>query len=199
MFRTVLAAGTLTLALAGAAIPAAAMQTPQPATPAAGMAIWLDEASPSWNAPGMAIPTAPDVGAPDAFLEERCAAQVREPETAEDRQLADAGWRLFGGYQAGWGLTVVDAFVGFDGMCRPTPYQVFVFDHGAFAGTLAPEPMFPRTDGALSDAHLFRGEISAEYERYAPTDPLCCPSGSAVVRFAVTDGVVTVASVERGS
>ena len=192
MFRTVLAAAALTLAASAAALPAVAMQS-------AGPALWLDEAAPAWNAPGAAVPQAPEIDLSDDPMEARCEAQVREPETAEDRQLADAGWRLFGGYQAGWGLTLVDGFVAFDGMCRPTPYQVFVFEDGAFAGTLAPEPMLPRSDGALIDAHLFAGEISAEFDRYAPEDPLCCPSGSAFVRYAVEDRAVTVQGVERGS
>lgn len=196
MFRTrsaPISALALAVTLGAAALPAAAMQSPDAAP------IWLDEAAPAWNAAGAAIPQAPEFDLADDPLQARCEIQVRAPETAEDRQLADAGWRLFGGYEAGWGLTVVRGFVAFDGMCRPTPYQVFVFADGAFAGTLAPEPMFPRTDGALVDSHLFAGEVSAEFDRYTPEDPLCCPSGGAFVRYAVEDGAVTVSGMERGS
>src|SRR5262249_29766824 len=74
----------------------------------------------------------------------------------------------------------------FDAMCRPVPYQQFVFFRGGFVGTLAPAPMFPRTDGALSDARISGdGTVSATYERYAATDPLCCPSGKAFATFTL--------------
>jgi hypothetical protein len=38
---------------------------------------------------------------------------------------------------------------GYDGMCRPRQYQDFVFVGSVFAGTLSPQPMDSRTDGAL--------------------------------------------------
>ena len=61
-------------------------------------------------------------------------------------------------------------------MCRPLGYNGFVFVDGAFAGTISPEPMDPRTTGAGSITGLQNGRINARYVRYAATDPLCCPS-----------------------
>ena len=73
-------------------------------------------------------------------------------------------------------------------MCRPLGYQSFVFVDGVFAGTIAPEPMNSRTDGAASDVKLwYADQVSAEYLRYAPDDPLCCPSSTDSVQFTIED------------
>lgn len=151
--------------------------------PGAGQESWLDGERGGWNAPGMAIPTAPATFAAESAY---CNDLVRPPETAEDAALADKGWRLYSAYRRGWGITLIGGFVDFDAMCRPVPYQLFVFVDGVFAGTLAPAPMGPRTDGALSDAGINAADrLFATYDRYAPTDALCCPSGDAGVMFTV--------------
>jgi hypothetical protein len=143
---------------------------------------WLAGDLATWNAPGSVIPSAPgkaSVGAPD------CASNVRPPETPEDAQVVGRGWLLHAPYQRGWGVSVVQGTLGFDANCRPVVYQIFVFVDGAFAGTLAPEPMLPRTDGALVNFGLGSDGVSALYDRYAPSDALCCPSAQTRVRFAV--------------
>lgn len=157
-----------------------------PAVPlAAQEASWLDGDLASWNAAGMAIPAAPDV---DSNPDPRCAERERPAETAEDDALIAEGWRLFLPYQRGWGVTLIPALAGHDGMCRPLGYQYFVFVDSVFAGTVAPAPMNSRTDGAASDASLwFADQVSAEFSRYAPDDPLCCPSGSASVDYTIED------------
>jgi hypothetical protein len=116
----------------------------------------------------------------------RCTQRERPAETAEDAALNAAGWRLFLPYPRGWGVTLIAATAGYDGMCRPFPYQWFVFVDGDFAGTVAPEPMFPRTDGAAGAVNLwFTDQLGAEFMRYSPDDPLCCPSGSTSVDYRI--------------
>ena len=146
---------------------------------------WLAGDLTSWNTPGMAIPTAPTVdGNPDP----RCAERERPAETTEDDALIAVGWRLFLPYQRGWGVTLVSGLAGYDGMCRPLGYQSFVFVDGVFAGTISPEPMDSRTTGAASDVNLwYADQVSAEYLRYAPDDPLCCASSTDSVNLAIED------------
>jgi heat shock protein HslJ len=145
-------------------------------------ASWLNEAKLlSWNKPGAPIPAAPKItGAVDS----RCQKQARPPQLDEDKRLTAQGWDLVGAYQGGWEVLVIRATAGYDGMCRPRQYQDFVFVRGAFAGTLSPHSMDSRTDGALSRVFLQSdSQLSAEYQRYAAKDPLCCPSRTTTVVF----------------
>lgn len=145
---------------------------------------WLDGGLASWNRPGMPIPAAPDNGPPDP----RCATRERPAETVADNALLSAGWRLFLPFQSGWGVTLVAGLAGYDGMCRPMGYQSFVFVDGVFVGTVAPEPMNSRFDGAADAVNLwYADQLTAEFRRYAPDDPLCCPSGSAYVEYTIVD------------
>jgi hypothetical protein len=143
---------------------------------------WLDENLVSWNAPGMAIPAAP---AESRASIPYCAGFVRPPETAEDEQVADRGWLLYSPYELGWGISIIEGFLWFEVNCRPVGLQAFVFVDGVFAGTLAPQPMLPRTDGALFDMGFGANGISALYDRYTPNDGLCCPSAQTRVGFVV--------------
>jgi hypothetical protein len=148
---------------------------------------WLD-AIPigQWNAPGMAIPAAPS--GDDAFLNEPfCDRQQRYTETEEDDALVAAGWRLMGTYQSGWGVRIVGALSGYDGMCRPNGYNFFVFVDGVFAGTIAPEPMYSRTDGSGGQVYLSAPaeDLSATFSRYTAEDPLCCPSATTFVSYTI--------------
>jgi hypothetical protein len=146
-------------------------------------ASWLDGDLASWNAPGMAVPEA---AKSDVALDPRCTERERPPETDEDKALAAAGWRLFIAYQAGWGVTLIPALSSYDGMCRPMGYQYFVFVDGAFAGTIAPQPMDSRTDGAADDLNLwYKDQLTAEFRRYKADDPLCCPSSSTSVQYTI--------------
>lgn len=148
-------------------------------------ASWLDGDLASWNTPGMAIPEAPP---PNAEPDPRCVERERPAETKEDDALVAAGWRLFLPYQRGWGVTLIPALADYDGMCRPLGYQYFVFVDGVFAGTISPEPMNSRFDGAADDVNLwFKDQLSAEFRRYAADDPLCCPSGSAAVDYTIEE------------
>jgi hypothetical protein len=146
---------------------------------------WLDGDLASWNTPGMAIPAAPTIdGNPDP----RCAERERPAETAEDDALVAAGWRLFLPYERGWGVTLISGLAGYDGMCRPLGYQSFVFVDGVLAGTISPRPMDSRTTGAATDVNLrYADQVSAEYLRYAPDDPLCCASSTDSVEFRIAE------------
>jgi hypothetical protein len=144
---------------------------------------WLDGDLVSWNAPGMAIPAAPGESSVGGTPYRE--GSVRPPGTAEDAQVAERGWLLGSPYQLGWGISLVQGFLRFDAQCRPVTYQQFVFVDGVFAGTLAPEAMLPRTDGALVDVWISANEVGAFYDRYAPTDALCCPAGQTQVTFMV--------------
>ena len=145
---------------------------------------WLDEAKPSvWNKPGQPIPSAPRIqGAADA----RCRDAARPPQLPEDKLVRERGWDLVGAYQGGWQILVIGGTSGYDGMCRPRQYQEFVFVRGVFAGTLSPQPMESRTDGAFSRVSLQGAtRLTAEYARYAAADALCCPSRTSSVIFEV--------------
>jgi hypothetical protein len=146
----------------------------QDATPATGA--WFEQPLVAWNQPGAEIPQTTQ----NPNANPRCGGEQRWVENAEDQALVDAGWSLYGAYRSGWGLTVVDAGSGYDGMCRPTGFQSFVFVDGVFAGTISPEAMNPRVTGAGTVTTIGNGAISARFLRYAPTDPLCCPSLPAV-------------------
>ncbi|HEY7289204.1 MAG TPA: LppP/LprE family lipoprotein [Vicinamibacterales bacterium] len=154
-------------------------------------AAWLDEAKPaSWNKPGLPIPSAPKVDEP---VDPRCREQARPPQLTEDRLVRDRGWDLIGAFEGGWDVVVIQGTAGYDGMCRPRRYQAFVFVRGEFAGTLSPQPMESRTDGALDRIFLGgRTQLTAQYRRYSPSDALCCPSKTTSVEFAISSAPALV-------
>src|SRR5690242_10675143 len=161
----------------------------------------LDQPATNGNHLGMRIPQAPPM---DPSTNPRCLPQGRPTETDADQALTAAGWTLFSSYQAGWGTYVVRALSGYDGMCRPLGYNVFVFVDGDFAGTLSPAAMDSRTDGA-GDVQFFasKDNIVGQFRRYTPADPLCCPSGTASVTYQVnrtpSGAVVVPESVTHSS
>jgi hypothetical protein len=150
-----------------------------------GLGDWLEQAAPdNWNQPGMAVPAAPQPYAGN--LDPRCAQQERASESPEEDQVVAQGWRLFNVAEVGWHLRLVDGLVGYDGMCRPLQFQGFVFADGQFAGTISPQPMDSRTDGVGRILDI-RGpdNLTGQFVRYAPSDPLCCPSSTFMVHFMV--------------
>lgn len=159
--------------------------------PHAASASWLDSPKPdSWNTPGEQVPLAPKHERP---ADARCHDLARPPQLREDEAVRERGWDLVGEFRGGWGVIVVQGATAYDGMCRPLQYQSFVFVDGEFAGTLSPEPMDSRTDGALGQITLHSGtQLTAEYSRYEESDPLCCPSRRTVVTFEIATDPVTV-------
>lgn len=145
---------------------------------------WLDEAEPAgWNEAGKPVPDAP---ARVEHVDPRCPELARPPELEQDSQVVDTGWELVGAYQGGWDTLVIRGTANYGGMCRPWQYQAFVFVDGVFAGTLSPETMDSRTDGAIADVWIQDAErITAQYMRYTDEDPLCCPSRTTTVEFVI--------------
>src|SRR5262245_21141393 len=161
-------------------------------------ASWLDEAKPGpWNKPGASIPGAPKVQGP---VDSKCRADARPPQLDEDKRVRDQGWDLVGAYQGGWDIVVIRGTAGYDGMCRPRQYQDLVFVRGGFVGTLSPQPMESRTDGAISRVFLQgRNRLTAEYARYASGDPLCCPSRTTSVIFEIARDTQVVRPVSAST
>ena len=155
--------------------------------PQGKVASWLDDSNPaSWNKPAPSIPAAPTI---QGTVDPRCQERTRPPQVDEDKPVREQGWDLVGPYQGGWEIVVIRGTAGYDGMCRPRQYQDFVFARGAFVGTLSPHPMDSRTDGALGNVYLQSGtRLTAEFHRYAATDPLCCPSRMTSVVFDIASG-----------
>jgi LppP/LprE lipoprotein len=84
------------------------------------------------------------------------------------------------------GLMVIGGALSEDGMCRPDPYQFFVFVRGNFAGTLSPALMRARSDGSITEISFAgRGKILTTFSRYTGTDSLCCPSRLSEATFEV--------------
>jgi LppP/LprE lipoprotein len=161
-------------------------------------ASWLDEPKPaSWNKPSLPIPAAPTVA---GNVDPRCKELARPPQLEEDKRLRERGWQLVGAYQGGWRILVIRGTAGYDGMCRPRQYQDFVFVRDAFIGTLAPHTMDSRTDGALRRVSIASGtRLTADYERYAATDPLCCPSRTTTVAFEIASNTLVLQPVSAST
>ena len=179
MRRTVLG-GVMISAIATVS---AALERSQPVAAVAAVAVsWLDAPHiEPWSRPGVSIPMAPPG---PKNTDPRCREYTRSPQSEEDRQLNARGWDLIGPSTVRGRIRVIGAAANYDGMCRPLQYQHFVFADAVFAGTLSPQPMDSRTDGALSRvAILSEGKLRAEYLRYSANDPLCCPSRTTTVAF----------------
>jgi hypothetical protein len=144
------------------------------AAPALAADSWLDHPYENWNAPGAELPIAPT----DEFLADaQCLDGARVGETPEDLALEANGWHLFSHYEGGWGVMIVNATSGYDGMCRPIGFNQFVFVDGQFAGTISPDLMYARSDGVGQVTSFYGPDvILATYTRYADEDALCCPS-----------------------
>ncbi len=137
--------------------------------------------APAWTSPRPTPRTRPAV-AP------QCASLVPRPAATDaDTALTDAGWTLFSSYLGGWDTTIVRGLSGYDGMCRPMGYNAFVFVDGQFAGTISPAAMDSRSDGS-GDVRYFASKDSlvAEFQRYGPDDPLCCPSSTTDVTYQIS-------------
>ncbi len=140
-------------------------------------AAWLDRPLVNWNRAAGGLPQLPRTVAAPGAADNRCLEQIRQPETAAERVLAQRGWRLYGATQSFGQTRVATALSGFDPMCRPLGFQAFVYREGRYAGTLAPAAMDSRADGALTEIRLVSPTVvSAEFVRYASSDALCCPS-----------------------
>jgi heat shock protein HslJ len=154
---------------------------------------WLDRSLVNWNRPGSVLPRLPDppalAGEPEIM--DACREQVRKAATAAEKAVVRKGWTLYGPVQSFNTTTVFRAMSAADGMCRPMGYQAFVYSEGRYAGTLSPVAMDSRSDGALTNIRIISASrISAEFARYSPSDPLCCPSRISTVFYTVRNDEV---------
>lgn len=147
---------------------------------------WLDRPLRNWNNGNGIVPNAPRTL---VALEPKCMAQTRNPESIADRAVTRAGWTLYGATQIYGSVSLVQGLAGFDGMCRPTLYNTFIFDGSRFVGTISPDEMNSRSDASLITATLQDTKtISAEFNRYTSNDALCCPSQKTYVNYSIKGG-----------
>lgn len=153
--------------------------------PSAGS--WLDRPLTSWNKPGAKLPSPPAAEEDKAAVINRCGLK-RPATTAQEKALDAAGWIAFWNFDQQLvrdGVEIVGGMSGADGMCRPVAYNLFVFVDGGYAGTLSPELMVSRTDGSSGAVRMPLPQLTAEFSRFAPADPLCCPSSRVTVRYRI--------------
>jgi LppP/LprE lipoprotein len=149
---------------------------------------WLDRPLTNWNIDGRRIPKPAARG--DESIDEvvrRCRLTLPKA-IAGQRTVRAAGWipfRYFGQDLARGDVEVVGGMAGADGMCRPQKFNVFVFVGGRFAGTLSPTVMDSRTDSASGQASFAESGIDVQFDRYAASDPLCCPHSHVTVRYRI--------------
>jgi hypothetical protein len=161
----------------------------QPApTPAPVPASWLDRPLANWNAAGRSI-ARPRAGGDESIDEVTRRCDLGAPRsTAGQRALRRDGWipfRYFAQDLVREDVEIVGGMAGADGMCRPLAFNVFVFVGGRFAGTLSPVVMNSRLDSVGGPASFAEPGISVEFDRYAASDPLCCPSSKVTVRYRI--------------
>lgn len=71
-----------------------------------------------------------------------------------------------------------------DAAATDAPGQVLFFDHATPIGTAAPQPRPYLTVVTSGDT------VSVQYQWRQGSDPACCPTGIATVRFQLVDGVL---------
>lgn len=152
---------------------------------AAQKADWLDrQPIRNWNSTSNRLPLPDRRHRPQV---QHCKQTARPTAFAQDRLLLNSGMFPVGPAQVFGSTTVITAAKDFDGMCRPLDFQTFVFQGSKLVGTLSPELMDSRTDGALGHVRLFSAtDMEAEYSRYTTSDALCCPSRTQKVRFDIS-------------
>lgn len=152
---------------------------------------WLDQPPRNWN-PNLPILDIPPRGNPDPSELNRCRSTLRSPQSMADRLIQQRGWYLVGTPTRHQNVEIILGSSGFDGMCRPMGYQAFVFSGGRYLGTLSPTPMDSRTDGSFLGEVKFQndGTFTAEFARYTPNDPLCCPSRISTVTYRLEGGLL---------
>jgi hypothetical protein len=179
----------LILLLAGSAAPVVAQS-----------GAWLERDLAAWNKAGAAVPAAGrrlqrDAGPNTCFANVAASPAV----TA----VAAAGWLPFlhqdRELKRG-GIEIVAATTDATAACEPIDFNLFVFVDGRFSGTLSPVPMTTSKDGAVGAVRITGdNSLTAEFARYAPDDPECCPSRRVRVSYRVDkagQAVVTPVSVQ---
>ena len=148
---------------------------------------WLDRPLVNWNTPGDKVPAPPAAGETKQALIKRC---LLTPPLATPAETAvdAAGWVPFWNVDQQLvrdGVEIIGGMSEADGMCRPGKYNLFAFVDGRFAGALSPTPMTSRLDGSSGAVRMPLPLLTAEFARYAASDPLCCPSSRVTVRYRI--------------
>jgi LppP/LprE lipoprotein len=153
---------------------------------------WLDRPLSNWNSAGASLPSPPRAEESKASLMARC--PLTPPlSTLAEKAVDDTGWIPFHNFDqrlAREDVEIVGGMAGSDGMCRPTLYNAFVFVGGRFAGTWSPVVMTSRLDASSGAVRMPLPQITAEFARYKPSDPLCCPSSRMTVRYRIDRGAM---------
>jgi hypothetical protein len=148
---------------------------------------WLDRPLTNWNKAGSPVPGAPASDETTESVIRRC--QLTPPRsTMAERAIEAAGWIPFWNVEQQLVREDVEIIGGMraaDGMCRPATFNLFVFVGGRFAGVLSPMPMTSRLDSSSGVVRLPLPGVTAEFVRFASTDPLCCPSSRVTVRYRI--------------
>ena len=165
----------LTLLLAGTAAPVLAQS-----------GAWLDRELAGWNKSGAAVPTSTSSPQREA-VRERCFSKVTSSPAVT--AVTTAGWLPFlhqdRELKRGR-IEVIAGTIDATAACEPIGFNLFVFVDGRFAGTLSPVPMTTSKDGAAGAVRLTGDDsLTAEFARYAPDDPECCPSRRVRVSYQV--------------
>ncbi|HEV2309504.1 MAG TPA: LppP/LprE family lipoprotein [Acidimicrobiia bacterium] len=117
-------------------------------------------------------PTAPPSSTPTATQIAQQLSQTRDPQTGSGYQVGDMGSVSDG---SGGMLTAVS---GFDQSVNHPPCLVFFWHDDSFVGTDSTQAHM----GCVL-VHSAAGVFVVDYEVFAPTDPLCCPSGADDVTY----------------
>lgn len=119
---------------------------------------------------------------PISSVAANCKADAPAPQMPEEKDLVANGRRFLTGRSsrgrgAGGEFLLVEAALGYDGQCRPDPYQIYVFKGGELVGTLSPQAMRARSDGAIVEFAMHDDHtVQIEVAHYQDNDPACCPS-----------------------
>jgi len=147
---------------------------------------WLDEPLQHW----VSVSELPKATARAPGASNRCLADP--PPSREAVQIRAAGWRPFRMFErpvTRGSVVVLGGLSALTDDCAPAAFRVFVFDGGAFAGTLSPIEMTTGRDGVVGAIRLLPdGTITAEFARYGPGDSECCPSGRVRVSYRIERG-----------
>lgn len=148
---------------------------------------WID-ATPigNWNKAGGAVPRGPRVDREALeYIRECESAEKPAAPTPETEQVAAAGWKGAMVEKRAGDTVYVLARNGVDAQCRPIAYQLFIFVGGRFAGTVAPQPMYSRTDSGGFLKSTEAGRFTVDFPRYGADDPYCCPSRFSTVTYEI--------------
>jgi hypothetical protein len=153
-------------------------------------ASWLDRPLSEWSKPGATPPAAPSSTESREALTRRCGAPTKQKvSTAASEALSKSGWTPFLHLDQQIqrdNIEVIGGMNAADPGCGATTFNVFVFVGGAFAGTLSPATMTAFRDGAIGAVRVTGADaLTAEFARYKPTDPECCPSSRVRVSYKI--------------